>query len=44
MLVRLIEHPPQKVYKSFNEHQRVHTEWKTKSFWARIWAHLTYGI
>jgi len=42
MLVRLIEQPPQKLYKSFNEWTRVHNDWKTKGFWARMWSHLTY--
>lgn len=42
MLVRLIERPPQTLYKSFNEWNRVHDDWKLKGFWARMWAHLTY--
>jgi len=41
-IVKLIENPPQKVYKSFNQHARVRDEWKKKGFFARMWAHLTY--
>jgi hypothetical protein len=44
MIVRLIEQPPQKLYKSFNEWQRVHDIWKTKGFWNRIFSHIFFHL